>query len=246
MTNPAIQMPARIKLDTLNKACQDTYETTVTPERLERVAECFEILQHLELWSVILRSPREAELYRLAQLEFLTAVLDVCQGQYRNALKCLRLFLELYLQGTLLSVDRIRLDEWLRGDSQTSWSAITNSDTGLYSLRFVKAFFPELSEKMPTYCGIAKNIYKELSEAIHGNLVSSITIPNNFTFNQELFDLFMEKSTTIDQLISFTLVMRYGKELTSENKEKLGYTLIEKIGHIQEVRGLFGGVVDGK
>jgi hypothetical protein len=89
----------------------------------------------LDLWIQCLSDRPESVLFQTASSEFVLALLNNSQGQYRNAFKGLRLVLELILQGAYLSVYPVLLSEWLRSQADTSWQAIFSSTVSRWPLR---------------------------------------------------------------------------------------------------------------
>ena len=102
----------------------------------------------LELWIQALSDRPESALFQTASSEFVLALLNNAQGQYRNAFKGLRLVLELVLQGAYLSVNPVLLSEWLRSQADTSWQAILDPDKGVFAVRYCRAFFPALADEV--------------------------------------------------------------------------------------------------
>jgi len=91
--------------------------------------------------SVLDPSP-ETYVWRAAIREYQFALLALAQGHYRNAFVSLRLFLELALAAVHYSAHRLELQEWLDGHRDLNWSALTDSENGVLSSRFARAFFP--------------------------------------------------------------------------------------------------------
>ena len=118
-------------------------------------ANSYRLATDLDCWTKVLESRPEQALYAAASAEYILALLNNAQGQYRNAFKSLRLVLELVLQGVYLSVNLVTLREWLASQADTSWNAILDGDKGIFAKRFCRAFFPELDATINEF----KNFY---------------------------------------------------------------------------------------
>jgi hypothetical protein len=180
-------------------------------------------------------------LYEVAHREYFIAMLNLVQGQYRNAFKGLRLVLELHLQGILLSADPIGLSEWLRNAKDTSWAAIVDEERGVFSVRFAKAFFPALEDKTGAYRGVVRTLYKELSETTHGNISNVIQLPRSIAFSAEAFRTWCEKAETLRSTVHFGLALRYLGELDGERTGLVEAMLLDRLGSVAPVRERLGG-----
>lgn len=185
----------------------------------------------------------ERALYEVAHREYLVSMLNLVQGQYRNAFKGLRLVLELHLQGVLLSTDPIGLSEWLRNARDTLWAAIVDKDNGVFGPRFANAFFPALSERVGAYRGVVRDLYRELSEATHGNVPNAIQLPQSIVFDLDAFDTWCEKADTLRSTVHFALTLRYLGEMDETSTRFIDAVLLDRLGDIAPVRERLGGPV---
>jgi hypothetical protein len=151
--------------------------------------------------------------------------------------------LELALQAVYLSANELRLREWIENRRDTMWSQIVDGEDAVFSERFCDAFFPELKSHIKTYGQIARNLYRECSECVHGNTPKLVPLPSTLVFNQDVFDLWHEKSDLVKMVINFALCLRYLSETEEENILKLEPFLMESVGHISEIRAKLGGTV---
>jgi hypothetical protein len=100
---------------------------------------------NLDLWIQSLSDRPESVLFQTASSEFVLALLNNSQGQYRNAFKGLRLVLELILQGAYLSVYPVLLSEWLSSQADTSWQAILDPDKGVFCRQILPRLFSPIA-----------------------------------------------------------------------------------------------------
>jgi hypothetical protein len=231
----------RAALERLHEACTESLAKSFDEGREAQLARQFVFGAELEPWLSALAGRPERALYEIAHREYFIAMLNLVQGQYRNAFKGLRLVLELNLQGILLSTDPIGLSEWLRNAKDTSWAAIVDEEKGVFSPRFSKAFFPALEEKMGAYRGVAKTIYKELSETTHGNVSNAIQLPDSIAFSDDAFATWCEKAETVRSTVHFGLALRYLGELDGERTRLVEAMLLDRLGNIAAVRERLGG-----
>lgn len=231
----------RAALERLHQACTQAMSTSFDGGREAQLAQQFVFGAELEPWLSALAGRPEQALYEIAHREYFIAMLNLAQGQYRNAFKGLRLVLELHLQGILLSTDPIGLSEWLRNAKDTSWTAIVDEEKGVFSPRFAKAFFPALEDRMGAYRGVAKAIYKELSETTHGNVANAIHLPDSIGFSEDAFATWCEKAETVRSTVHFGLTLRYLSEFDGERTGLVETMLLDRLGSVAAVRERLGG-----
>lgn len=228
-------------IEQLHAICSETIIETMADNREQEVARRYLFSSELQIWNKALQEKEEVVLYTLAQGEYLTALLNLCQGQYRNSFKGLRLVLELYLQGVKLSADPISLYEWLNEGRDTVWAAIIDEDNGIFSRRFCSAFFPELEGKSKNFGTMSRTLYRELSSCTHGNSSNDIPLPKSLLFNLVAFETWMNKADVLRTIIHFSLSMRYLKNIPKITRQDLEAILLEELGHLEPVRAFLGG-----
>ena len=226
-------------MQALHAACSQALAATFARSG-DSVAPLYGFTTEMDAWIEALSAKPERLLIESANQEFLVAMLNAAQAQYRNAFKGLRLVLELCLQGVFLSSDLISLREWLASDRDTNWSQLTGED-GVFCRRFVRAMFPDLVDRAPAFRGLATKLYRELSECIHGNVPSAIPLPNMIEFDQAALDLWVSKATTVRLVVHFALTMRYLLELAPTSSPRLEPVVLDHLGNIPAVRAVFGG-----
>lgn len=239
MTEPAT---TRAAIQKLHDACAAALALSFEGPREGQMGARFAFGSELQTWSTVLRGRPERALYDVAQREYLVAMLNLAQGQYRNAFKGLRLVLELHLQGVLLSTDPVGLSEWLRNAKDTIWARIIE-DEGVFGKRFVRAFFPDLEPRVGAVQAVARTLYRELSEATHGNVPDAILLPQGIGFDQEAFDTWCSKADTLRSVVHFSLTLRYLNEIGVTQLHLVEPMLLERLGDIAPIRERLGGPV---
>jgi hypothetical protein len=230
--------PKTIVLE-LNERCTGAVNFATAGEFESLIGQSYVFLTDLEAWASVLSSQPEAPLLRTASHEYAISWLNSCQGQYRNAFKSLRLVMELCLQSVFLSADLVALGEWLRNESDTIWASLLDGDRALFSKRFCLAFAPPLVEHVSHFREMARTVYRELSECIHGNVPEKIPLPLSIGFDEATFRLWHEKAKIVRLASVFSLSMRYLGTLTPDERKRVEGGVIDQLGHIEAVRDLF-------
>ena len=175
-----------------------------------------------------------------AQIE--SSCLALSLGLYRPAIGGLRLSLELGFGCIYFSANKLAHREWLlNGDLK--WSVINSDNDGAFSQRFVKAFFPELSEKSPEFLTRAGLLYRSLSEYVHGNSDTWVASGLTLTRNDSLRSFYEEKLDETATLIKFAFCCRYLKTLSILEKDII-HSAIADLHYLSAVREQFGGPKD--
>ena len=205
-----------------------------------RLALRHAVIGDLAKWLEVLKDRRESALLQSAAREYQFALYALSSGHYRQAFALLRLFFELTMAGLFYSAHQIFLLEWLAGKRDNNWRKITQSKTGIFTVRFARLFScDELCEELSQYSALASKIYRECSEFVHGNIESSERLPHELAFSQDLFDAWQERAQTAWLVASYFLYMRYGRELTSAQRHIMELTILDQLGHLATVRADF-------
>lgn len=223
----------------LQGQCSDTLDQSLLVVNEAQLGDSYLFAGDLDAWKKVIDGELEVNLVETAANEYLLSLLNVCQGQYRNAFKGLRLVLELCLQSTYLSANLVLRAEWLRGEQDTIWATLIDVDKGPLSARSCRAFFPELSEHVEHFRRIGQTLYRELSECIHGNVPNFIPLPTSLEFSRETFDLWHSKAKLVRLVIHFAFVLRYLKGLPPARLSILETAINEQLGHIAAIREVF-------
>lgn len=225
----------------LHALCSSAVEKSLDAKFTALNAASYEFAGDLDSWVKALELRPEQQLYVAASSEYLVALLNCSQGQYRNAFKGLRLVLELVLQGAFLSVHLVSLYEWLNNQADTSWSRIVDGENGVFSKPYCRAFFPELEPSLDVFKPLSETLYREMSECTHGNIPNRIPLPPKIEFDEATFLLWHEKVTTLRYIVSFVLTMRYVKELSDAQSANMKDVIVDQLGQIESIRVFYGG-----
>lgn len=220
----------------LHLQCHSVVDLSLSERNEACIGESYLFANDLDSWCKAISGYAESSLVATASSEYVLAMLNVCQGQYRNGFKGLRLVLELCMQSIHLSADLVLREEWIKGEKDTIWAVLVDHQDGPLSMRFCRAFFAELSEHTSHYRELAKTLYRELSECIHGNTPNHIPLPSSLEFSQDTFELWHAKAASVRLVIHFAFTLRYLRSLPKPNRLEIEPVLIEQLGHIAAIR----------
>ncbi len=226
----------------LNGTCGMILVQSLVADRAIRHGKSHAFLTEITTWLDAIGSRPETFLLKSSAKEWQHSLLALAQGQYSQAFRGLRLVLELDLQAIYLSTRAVELHEWLENRKDTVWGEITDADNGVFSARFARAFGPELEAHRKHYGGLATKLYRECSECVHGNVPQQIALPETFEFSDAVFRLWHQKADVAALVVTFGLCLRYFRELGHGGKTSLEAILLDRLGHLPEVRAHYGAV----
>lgn len=106
--------------------------------------------------------------------------------------------------------------------------------------RFSKAFFSDFDENMEEYRGKAKDVYRKLSEYVHGNNETWESSEIELSFDEKRLDAYFESTKSVSEILMFVLSCRYLKSFSQDALETLEF-IPEEMKHLGYVRQYFGG-----
>lgn len=223
-------------LDTFKGVISSTWES----DKVEDFCSCLLFSNDLKEWTVVLEKIPQSIILRSAHNECVTANLFCSLGLYKQAMISLRLCLEHCLHAIQLSANDFQFRRWKAGQVDMQWASIVSPDDGLFSKAFIKAYAPEFVERSAELHSIAKNVYRECSEYVHGNYDKLNSLPAQSQFNQELFDRYIQAFHSVSYLLSITLVIRFKDHLLSNGVlRSLEQPIMNTISMLPEIQHLF-------
>lgn len=223
----------------VNRLCKEIIDKSFTEDFQSLLAQNHSFISDLNEWINVLKNQPEIVLYEIAFREYQYSLILVSQGFYRQAFSSLRFFIEHSLAALYFSTREMDLRLWMRGQQDIYWSNITDEQNGIFSSNYFNAFSPNLIDESSLFSQIARKIYRECSEYIHGNYLTSQTLPINLEFNETLFRDFQEKMETARVLVVFCLSARYLNFLDQESKRILESNIMDHVGHIIGIQESF-------
>jgi hypothetical protein len=137
------------------------------------------------------------------------------------------------------SAHGLELRLWLKGEQDIKWESLVGEDTGVFSKTFVGAYNEALAEEARDYNGIARLLYRECSEFVHGNAHTYESLPEKLEFREEVFLDWQEKAHIARLTVTFALCARYLAFLGKTDLAELESTIIDELGHIPAIRVFF-------
>lgn len=196
----------------------------------------------IEKWIDFLENRLESQLLQNACKEYQLGLFAAAAGLYRYAFMGLRLYYELALSAIYLSASEIELRLRLLGQRDVTWSEIVNSDNGLFSHKMARAFCPLLRDEVNHQLTLAKKLYRECSEYVHGTPLIEQPIPENIQFDEKILRAWHKKSGVMKTTVVFALFMRYHSSITPVSFRGLEACVLEEIGTIESVRILIDSI----
>lgn len=181
----------------------------------------------------------EVSVLNAAVKEYQFALFALATGQYRHAFVGLRLFFELMLVTIQFSAREIDYRMWERGSKDINWSALKDSQSGIFSASFINAFNSEFSESSKQYSAIAEAVYRECSEFVHGNAVTHLSLPADISFDRDSYFSWHQKSETMRIVIIFAFSARYLNYIEASAMEAMEPVILDAIGHLPVTQAIF-------
>ncbi|MBN9484248.1 MAG: hypothetical protein BGO70_12175 [Bacteroidetes bacterium 43-93] len=191
-------------------------------------------------FSEYLFDKKEIELLNTVSTQIESSTLNLTLGLYRQAFSSLRLAFEMALGAVYFSINKLEHFEWLKGTTDIKWAKLIDKDNGVLSTRFSNAFFPELSPFIADYNSKASNVYRLLSEYVHGNNETWSKSGIQIKLNDDLINHFFSKLVEITEIILFALSCRYLKSIPQRERDGLEF-LSSQLNHVEPIRVLLGG-----
>ncbi len=221
----------------LNAESQTVFEQSIyqkeTLGKLHHLSSCIYEMSN------VLRDPQEKRILETVSAQLESSNYSLIVGLYRQAFSSLRLALEMGLGAIYFSASKIEMHEWLDGRRDIKWSRIIDEDNGVYSKRFIMAFFPDLVDDAGEYRANAISVYRKLSEYVHGNNETWINGSIKIMYKNELFKQYCQYYKRVTESILFAATCRYAKTFDDNERESMQF-LPEEFNHIEKIRELFG------
>jgi hypothetical protein len=178
--------------------------------------------------------------------EYQLALFALVSGQYRHAFGGLRLFFELMLATVQFSAHEIDYRMWAKDSKDINWSALKDTQSGVFSANFIRAFNPEFSDSANQYLAIAEAVYRECSEFVHGNAGTHTILPSDIKFQEEIFLSWHQKAATMRLVIIFVFSARYLNYVAKEAKDQLEPIIMDILGNLPPVQAIFSQPSEGR
>lgn len=230
--------------DHYKKLGQETIEIlekSMANEDLNLLSSNHAFLHDFALWLELLNDRPESSILKNAIKEYQLALLSNNLGMYQQAFMGLRFFLERTFVAIMFSANEIELNLWKIGERDTYWNEVASMDKdskqiqGIFSMKFCRAFFPELKNELYHFFTITIKVYRECSEFVHGNKSVIDRIPERLEYSKDLFYEWNAKADIIKRIILFVFCLRYLNQLKPEEIKKVSVTISEEFKSISQI-----------
>ena len=236
--------PIKAHYTQLHTTCGDVLSQSFAEPRAAAMAKSHAFIADLALWIGEMGARSEAPVLQAALREYQASLLALSFGQYRAAFSALRLSLELCFSAIQWSANERELREWTRGQRDTHWATLTDSDSGVLSKQFVRLFCEGLADEAAQYRASAAAVYRECSEYVHGNADTHRALPRQVSFNNSAFNAWQQKASVVRLTTSFALAARYLSDFDAAARTRLEGMVMDHLGHSAGVRALLGAPVE--
>lgn len=218
----------------INEQIQNLFNVSVT-KNIDAINNGIDFSKSLQTWineiptdgyKVLLsNSIQSLEISIISQTYFL----------HRSAFSSLRLAMEMLFGGIYFSTAPIDFIAWTKSSKDLNWHSINNFDTGVLSHRFCNAFFPELNDSNGKYFTRANDLYRRLSEHVHGNHDTWITKHGMLKVDEGEIKIFNEALREFFEIAIFALCLRFLKSLKKTQLEQVEPIILQTLNHVTPV-----------
>ena len=206
----------------------------------KHLTNAYELISNLGDWIKSISNKYDCLMLRNCIEELEISLHQINQGLYRGSFVSLRLALEMFCGFIYFSAHNIDYIEWLHGDRDLKWAEISCKENGILSSRFFNAYFKELDIIKDESFSTLKNLYRDLSEMVHGNYLTWNYTKPELIYDNKKIELFINHINKFKNISSRMLFIRFSKEI---NKEELESLLFEETLTINEIRTYIGGPI---
>lgn len=220
----------------LSKTCNSICEMSFKEDLLPTINSNHAIIEDYSVWLSVLADRPERVMFESALREYQLSILANTLGLYNLSFTGLRFFFERTLTGVLFSAKELDLRLWIKGQRDTYWAELCDEEMGLFSHKFYNAFFPALKDEVKHYLAIAKKVYRECSQYVHGNISTQELIPDKLEYSEDRVSEWHTKADTMKDVVLFVFCLRYLPYLTNTQKTRVEQSLLENLGHLEPIR----------
>lgn len=222
----------------LNKRSQEIF--TLAQENPDLLSKVHSSAVELSQLSEVISDLDERSMLRVVCSQLESSCLSLSLGLYRPAIGALRLALELGIGSIYFSANKMIHREWISGNGDLKWSVVNSEVDGVFSQRFTKAFFPELSEHSALYLTRASRVYRKLSEYVHGNSDTWEKSGIALQVNDILREFYKIQFDEVFALLKFSFCCRHLKSINTRSLDSIQEILTD-LNHIPQIREVFDG-----
>ena len=117
---------------------------------------------------------------------------------------------------------------------------ICHGQNGIFGKQFISVYAENLDEvRSVELITIAKNVYRECSEYVHGNFEKLSSLPDNLLFDESAIDQYMDYFSSAQYLICMALFIRF-RHIFNEHETiaALESIITDNLGTLSEIQQL--------
>lgn len=224
-------MTASEYIKAVNQEVQNLFEESLV-ENADNLNSGIDFSKSLQTWIDLIPDDNYKILLVNSIQSLEISLLSQTYCLYRNAFGSLRLSLEMLFGGIYFSTNLLDFIEWSKSSKDLNWSIINDPDNGVLSHRFYNAFFPEIKEDAPRYQTKAKDLYRDLSEYVHGNHHTWSLDKKALKIEKSEIQLYKKCLLTFNEIAMFALTLRFFKNFDKNNIEHIEPIILQNLNHI--------------
>jgi len=182
----------------------------------------------------------EKDLLKLVAVQIETSGLVASFGLYRSAFASVRLALEIGTAAIYFSANKFVHKEWLSGQEDIRWSVVNDENTGVFSKRFARAFFPACETQVDSFRHETNTIYRSLSEFVHGNSATWNNTGLALHYSESKFNEYIEIVNSVSRNLKFAFILRHLTSLESQAIDDIGPYVLPDLSHVAPISEYFG------
>lgn len=225
----------------INDRAKANIETLNSSGNINEISKCIAFVDDLSTWISKCGDFSNYLLVKKAQTEFTNSIFLCAQGFYKEAITALRQCLEHMLFALILSTNDFHYRQWLAGQYDMSWAQIMDSNIGVFGKQLIPLYNKDLDEdKSMELITIAKNVYRECSEFVHGNYEKLKILADSLEYSETMLKMYLEYFSSVQYVLSVALFIRFRDILENHDVLKqVEHILTEHLGSLPEVQLLY-------
>lgn len=206
---------------------------------VQRLGKLLALEDDLSTIELSLSGRPECVQFAEARRQLATATFATSVGLYNLAYAGLRIFLELSFAAAFFSAHELERRQWLSDRSDFSWSRATDSDLGVLSRAFVQEFTPMAADEVGDARDVARRVYRECSQHLHGKSVATESMPKQIVFDSQALSVWLDLADQAAQSVLFLLYARYGGDHMA-NSPQFAQVVEARLAHLPSVQRYLG------
>lgn len=221
-------------LKKVNEQIQSIFDSSLVQNK-DVINNGIDISKSLQTWLEIIPEDNYKILLTNSIQSLELSIISQTYCLYRNAYSSLRLSMEMLFGGVFFSTATLDFIEWTKSSKDLNWSTINDLNNGVLSHRFCNAFFIELKDNNEEYYTKAKDLYRDLSEYVHGNHHTWITGSEALKIDEKEIALFNRLLKSFFEIANFALCLRYLKSLKKNQLEQVEPIIMQTLNHVAPI-----------